>query len=63
MIDESDKSLFRSAVSQQMPFDKDGDKEELYDNKNHWNKPFKDYSYLAKPNLSASDSVSHSQSG
>ena len=63
MIDESDKSLFRSAVNQQMPIDKDGDNEEIYDNKNHWNKPFEDYGYLAKPNLSASDSVSHSQSG
>ena len=63
MIDESDKSLFRSTVNQQMPIDKDGDKEEIYNNKKHWNKPFEDYSYLPKPNLSASDSVSHSQSG
>ena len=63
MIDESDKSLFRSTVNQQMPIDKDDDKEEIYKNKKHWNKPFEDYSYLPKPNLSASDSVSHSQSG
>ena len=63
MIDESDKSLFRSAVNQQMPIDKDGDKEEAYNNKKHWNKPFEDYSYLPKPNLSASDSISHSQAG
>ena len=39
MIDESDKSLFRSAVNQQMPIDKDADKEEAYNNKKHWNKP------------------------
>ena len=63
MIDESDKSLFRSAVNQQMPIDKDADKEEAYNSKKHWNKPFEDYSYLPKPNLSASDSISHSQSG
>ena len=63
MIDESDKSLFRSAVNQQMPTDKDGAKEEAYNNRKHWNKPFEDYSYLPKPNLSASDSVNHSQSG
>ena len=63
MIDESDKSLFRSAVNQQMPIDKDGDKEEAYNNKKHRNKPFEDYSYLPKSNLSASDSVSHSQAG
>ena len=63
MINESDKSLFRSSVNQQIPIDKDGDKEETYNNKKHWNKPFEDYSYLPKPNLSASDSVSHSQAG
>ena len=63
MIDESDKSLFRSTVNQHMPIDKDGDKEEIYNNKKHWNRPFEDYSYLPKPNLSASDSVSHSQAG
>ncbi len=63
MIDESDKSLFRSAINRQMPIDKDGDKEEAYNNKKRWNKPFEDYSYLPKPNLSASDSVSHSQVG
>ena len=63
MIDENDKSLFRSAVNQQIPIDKDGDKEEAYNNKKLWNKPFEDYSYLPKPNLSASDSVSHPQSG
>ena len=63
MIDESDKSLFRSAVNQQIPIDKDGDKEEAYNNKKHWNKPFEDYSYLPKPNLSASDSISYSQAG
>ena len=63
MIDESDKSLFRSTVNRQMPIDKDGDKEEAYNNKKHWNKPFEDYSYLPKPNLSASDSISHSQAG
>jgi len=63
MIDESDKSLFRSVVNQQKPIDKDGNNEETYDNKKNWDKPFEDYSYLAKPNLSASDSVNHSQSG
>ena len=63
MIDESDKSLFRSAVNQQMPIDKDDDNEEAYNNKKHWNKPFEDYSYLPKPNLSASDSISYSQAG
>ena len=63
MIDENDKSLFRSTVNKQMPIDKDGDKEEAYNNKNHLNKPFEDYSYLPKPNLSASDSINHSQSG
>jgi len=63
MIDESDKSLFRSAVNQQMPIDKDGNQEAAYNNKKHWNKPFEDYGYLPKPNLTASDSVCHSQSG
>jgi len=63
MIDESDKSLFRSVVNQQKPIDKDGNNEETYDNNKNWDKPFEDYSYLAKPNLSASDSVNHSQSG
>jgi len=63
MIDESDKSLFRSVVNQQKPIDKDGNNAEIYDNKKNWDKPFEDYSYLAKPNLSASDFVNHSQSG
>ena len=63
MIDESDKSLFRSVVNQQKPIDKDGNNKEIYDNKKNWDKPFEDYSYLAKPNLSALDSVNHSQSG
>ena len=63
MIDESDKSLFRSVVNQQKPIDKDGNNEEIYDNKKNWDKPFEDYSYLPKPNLSASDSINHSQSG
>ena len=63
MIDESDKSLFRSAVNEQIPIDKDGDNEEAYDNKQLWNKPFEDYSYLPKPNLSASDSINHTQAG
>ena len=63
MTDESDKSLFRSAVNQQIPIDKDGDNEETYNNKGLWNKPFEDYNYLPKPNLSASDSVNHSQAG
>ncbi len=63
MINESDKSLFRSAVNQEMPIDKDGDNKESNNNKKHWNKPFEDYTYLPKPNLSASDYVSHSQAG
>ncbi len=62
MINESDKLLFRSAVNQQIPIDKDGNKKETYNNKN-WKKPFEDYSYLPKPNLSASYSVTHSQAG
>ena len=63
MIDESDKSLFRITVNQQMPIDKDAEKEEPYYDKKHWNKPFENYSYLPKPNLSASDSISQSQAG
>ena len=65
MIDESDKSLFRSAVNQQIPIDKDTvtRKKSYNNNKKHWNKPFEDYSFLPKPNLSASDSVNHSQAG
>jgi len=63
MVDESDKSLFRSTVNKQMPVDKDGNKEEVHNNKKPWNKPFEDYSYLPKPNLTASDSISHSQVG
>ena len=63
MIDESDKSLFRSAVNEQMPIDKDAENKESYNFKKKWNKPFEDYSLLPKPNLSASDSVSHSQAG
>ena len=63
MIDESDKSLFRSAVNQQIPIDKDADNKESHNHKQNWKKPFEDYSFLPKPNLSASDSVNHSQSG
>jgi len=63
MIDESDKSLFRSTVNEQMPIDKDAGNKESDNHKQHWKKSFEDYSFLPKPNLSASDSVNHSQSG
>jgi len=63
MIDESDKSLFRKTVNEQMLIDKDADNKKSYNHKQHWQKPFEDYNYLAKPNLSASDSVNHSQPG
>jgi len=63
MIDESDKSLFRSAVNEQMPIDKDANNKESYNHTQLWKKPFEDYIFLPKPNLSASDSVNHSQSG
>ena len=48
MIDESDKSLFRSTVNEQMPIDKDADNKESYNHKQHWKKSFEDYSFLPK---------------
>ena len=62
MIDENDKSLFRSTVDQQKPIDKDGVKKTAT-SKNGSNKLFKQYSFLHEPNISGSEAVVHYKSG
>ena len=62
MINESDKSLFRSTVDQQKPIDKDGVKKTAT-SKNGSNKLFQKYSFLYEPNISGSEAVVHYKSG
>ena len=58
MIDESDKSLFRSTVDRQKPVDKDNSRENKYI-KTKSGKPFENYSFLYEPNISGSQTVTH----
>ena len=62
MIDESDKSLFRSTVDSQKPIDKDAlkNKSSVKIKASH---PFEKYSFLYEPNISGSEAVIHSKSG
>jgi DNA-nicking Smr family endonuclease len=62
MINESDKSLFRSTVDQQKPIDKDGVKKTTT-SKNGSDKLFQKYSFLYEPNISGSEAVVHYKSG
>jgi len=62
MIDESDKSLFRSTVDQQKPIDKDGVKNTVT-SKSRPSKLFQKYSFLYEPNISGSEAVIHYKSG
>jgi len=48
MIDESDKSLFRSTVDNQKPIDKDNNKTQS-SHKTKSSKPFENYSFLYEP--------------
>ena len=62
MINESDKSLFRSTVDQHKPIDKDGVKKTAT-SKNGSDKLFQKYSFLYEPNISGSEAVVHYKSG
>ncbi|MDC0198339.1 Smr/MutS family protein [Candidatus Thioglobus sp.] len=58
MIDENDKSLFRSTVDQQKALDKDSSQDNSVINVNS-SQPFENYSYLYEPNISGSEPVIH----
>jgi len=62
MIDESDKSLFRNTVDKQTPIDKDNYKDNHH-NKIKLNKPFENYSYVNRANLTHSMPVSYKKDG
>ena len=62
MINESDKSLFRSTVDHQKPVDKDSSGENIAIKANP-RKPFENYSFLYEPNLSGSEPVVYSIDG
>ena len=62
MIDESDKSLFRSTVDHQKPIDKDNPRA-ADAIKIKSDKPFATYSFLYEPNISGSQAVTHSIDG
>ena len=62
MINESDKSLFRSTVDHQKPVDKDSCGENIAIKANP-RKPFENYSFLYEPNISGSDPVVFSIDG
>ena len=62
MIDESDKSLFRSTVDLQKPLDKDSNKK-LSLHKMNASKPFEDYSFLYEANISGSEAITHFKDG
>ena len=62
MIDESDKSLFRSTVDNQKPIDKDNNKTQS-PHKTKSSKPFENYSFLYEPNISGSQTVTHFKDG
>ena len=62
MINESDKSLFRSTVDHQKPLDKDSTKGNNAKKVNS-DKPFEHYSFLYEPNISGSQEVIHNVDG
>jgi DNA-nicking Smr family endonuclease len=62
MVDENDKSLFRSTVEHQKPIDKDA-VQSIDASKRRTNTPFQKYSFLYEPNISGSEAVIHSKSG
>ena len=62
MINESDKSLFRSTVDHQKPVDKDSSGENIAIKANS-RKPFENYSFLFEPNISGSEPVVYSIDG
>ena len=62
MINESDKSLFRSTVDHQKAVDKDNPSENIAIKANP-RKPFENYSFLYEPNISGSDPVVYSIDG
>ena len=62
MINESDKSLFRSTVDHQKPVDKDSSGENIAIKANP-RKPFENYSFLYEPNISGSEPVVFSIDG
>lgn len=62
MINESDKSLFRSTVDHQKPVDKDSSGENIAKKANS-RKPFENYSFLYEPNISGSEQVVYSMDG
>jgi DNA-nicking Smr family endonuclease len=62
MINESDKSLFRSTVDNQKPIDKDN-KKETNSISVKSNSPFENYSFLYEPNISGSQEIIHQVDG
>ena len=62
MINESDKSLFRSTVDHQKPVDKDRHKENDVINAKP-GMPFENYSFIYEPNISGSQAVVFSVDG
>ena len=62
MINESDKSLFRSTVDHQKPLDKDRTKGNNAIKVNS-DKPFEHYSFLYEPNIPGSEEVIHNVDG
>ena len=53
MVDENDKSLFRSTVEHQKPIDKDA-VQSIDASKSKSKMPFQTYSFLYEPNISGS---------
>ena len=62
MIEESDKSLFRSTVDLQIPQDKDS-KIKKNSPKIIASKPFENYSFLYEANITGSEAVTHFKDG
>ena len=62
MIDENDKSLFRSTIDQQKTLDKDSSQDNSTIKFNS-SKPFENYSFLYEPNISGSEPVIHHLDG
>ena len=62
MIDESDKSLFRSTVDFQKPLDKDSHKKQN-PRKMSSSKPFENYSFLYEANITGSEVITHFKDG
>ena len=62
MIDESDKSLFRTTVDRQKPIDKDNSRENNVI-KIKSSKPFANYSFLYESNISGSQTVTYHVDG